>query len=137
MTYGSVRHSRRVEASADDVWAVAGDPSRLGEWFPGVVSCEVEGTHRRVTLASGLTLPEDILVHDHVQRRFQYSITAPLFRFHRSTLDVMDLGDGTCVVSYAADVDPRTMALVIAGAAAAGLDEVARLAQSRPSEGAT
>ncbi len=129
MTFGSVRHSRRVRASADTVWELAGDPSRLHEWFPGVVDCHVDGDRRTITLASGLSLPEQILVHDHVQRRFQYSITAPLFRFHRGTLDVIDLGDDTCLVTYAADADPRTMALVIAGAAAAGLDELARLTE--------
>lgn len=129
MTFGSVRHSRRVRASADTVWELAGDPSRLQEWFPGVVDCQVDGDRRTITLASGLSLPEQILVHDHVQRRFQYSITAPLFRFHRGTLDVIDLGDDTCLVTYAADADPRTMALVIAGAAATGLDELARLTE--------
>jgi carbon monoxide dehydrogenase subunit G len=129
MTFGSVRHSRRIHATADVVWAVAGDPTRLGDWFPGVVGCEVERDRRTITLATGLSLPEQILVHDPGQRRFQYTITAPFFAFHRGTLDVMDLGDGSCVVSYAADADPRTMALVIAGAAAAGLDELARLTE--------
>lgn len=129
MSFGSVRHSRRIAASADTVWALAGDPARLHEWFPGVVNCHVEGNHRTIELASGLSLPEEILVHDHGMRRFQYRITAPLFSFHRGTLDVVDLDDGTCVVSYASDVDPRTMALVIAGAAAAGLDELARLTE--------
>jgi hypothetical protein len=49
---------------------------------------------------------------------------------HRSTLDVLDLGDGTCVVVYAADADPRTMALVIAGAAAGALDELKRMMEA-------
>jgi hypothetical protein len=134
MSFGSVRHSRRIHASADDVWALAGDPARLHEWFPGVVDCEVAGNQRTITLASGLTLPEEILVHDHVMRRFQYRITTPFFTFHRGTLDVIDLGDDTCVVVYAADADPRTMALVIAGAAAAGLDELARQIETRANE---
>jgi len=130
MTFGSVRHSRRIAAPADRVWALAGDPARLHEWFPGIVTCVVEGASRTITLASGLTLPEEILVHDDVSRRFQYRVTTEFFRYHRGTLDVVDLGDGTCLVSYAVDADPRTMALVIAGAAAAGLDALAALMET-------
>lgn len=126
MTFGSVRHSRVIAAPAQQVWELAGDPRRLGEWFPGIVRCEVDGTKRTVQLPTGITLPEDILVHDHVARRFQYRITSDFFRYHLSTLDVIDLPDGTCLVSYATEADPRTMALVIAGAASAGMDELAR-----------
>ena len=135
MTFGSVRHSRRIAATADRVWALAGDPARLHEWFPGIVTCVVEGTSRTIGLASGLTLPEEILVHDDVSRRFQYRVTSEFFRYHRGTLDVVDLGDGTCLVSYAVDADPRAMALVIAGAAAAGLDALAGLVECPSDEG--
>ena len=135
MTFGSVRHARRVRASADTVWSLAGDPTRLHEWFPGVVACQVEGRERIITLASGLSLPEEILVHDDVSRRFQYRVTSEFFRYHRGTLDVVDLGDGTCLVSYAVDADPRAMALVIAGAAAAGLDVLAGLVECPSDEG--
>jgi len=38
-------------------------------------------------------------------------------REHLSTLDVIDLGDGTSLAVYAADAIPSTMALIIAGAA--------------------
>lgn len=134
MTFGSVRHSRRIHASADRVWALVGDPARLHDWWPGIVACTVNGVERVITLASGITMPEEILVHDAVQHRFQYRITAPLFTFHRGTIDVIDLDDGTCVMVYAVDADPRTMALVIAGAGAAGLDEVARLVENELAE---
>ena len=50
-------------------------------------------------------------------RRFQYRITGPLVREHVSTIDVIDLGDGTSLVVYGIDADPNTMALVIGGAA--------------------
>lgn len=119
-----------MAAAAHDVWAVVGDPARVHEWFPGIVRCEVQGDRRTVHLATGLVFPEQILVHDDVARRFQYRITTDFFAYHRSTLDVIDLGDGTSLVSYAADADPRTMALVIAGAAAAGLDDLARRFES-------
>jgi uncharacterized protein YndB with AHSA1/START domain len=126
MTLGSVRHAVRIHRPADEVWHLAGDPARLHEWFPGITSCTVEGTTRTVTTGTGLALHEEILVHDPVQRRFQYRITAPVVREHRGTLDVIDLGDGTSLVVYATDADPRTMALTIGGGTGGALEELRR-----------
>ena len=121
---GSVRRHVRIARPPDEVWARIGDPSRIQEWFPGIVSSTVDGTTRVITMASGLPMPEEILTHDDVQHRFQYRITAPMFNEHLSTLDVLDLGDGTTVVVYAADASPSTMALVIAGAAGNALEHL-------------
>ena len=129
VTLASIRHERRIAAPAEVVWALAGDPTRLAEWFPGIVGCVVEGRSRTITLASGLSMPEELLVIDDVNRRFVYAITAPLFTSHRGTIDVVDLGDGTCLALYGTEADPRTMALVIAGAAAEGLDRLAELTE--------
>lgn len=123
---GSVRHHIRIDRPAADVWALAGDPTRIHEWFPGIVDCTVEGNVRVITSGTGMPMPEEILVNDHVQRRFQYRITAPLFAYHRGTIDVIDLGDETSLVVYSTDADPRTMALVISGGAAGALDELKR-----------
>jgi Polyketide cyclase / dehydrase and lipid transport len=126
MTFGAIRHHIRINRSAAEVWAIAGDPTRLHEWFPGITACQVDGIQRTITLGSGLTLPEEILVNDSVQRRFQYRITAPMFVFHRGTIDVIDLDDGTCVAVYTTEADPRTMALSISGGTAGALDELKR-----------
>lgn len=126
MAFGSVRHHVHIHRDADTVWALAGDPARLAEWFPGITACTVEGCARTITLGTGMVLPEEILVCDAGRRRFQYRITAPMFTFHRGTIDVLDVGDGTTVVSYATDADPRTMALTIAGGTAGALDELKR-----------
>ncbi|WP_116995566.1 SRPBCC family protein [Desertimonas flava] len=126
MTFGSVRHHVRIGRPAADVWALVGDPARLHEWFPGIDECVVEGTCRKVTLGSGLRLTEEITVADAIRRRFQYRITEAMFTYHRGTIDVLDLDDGTCVVSYATDADPRTMALTIGGGTAAALAELKR-----------
>jgi len=123
---GSIRHEIRIDRPAADVWELAGDPSRLDEWFPGIVACEVDGNTRVITMGSGLPMPEEILVRDDNQHRFQYRITAPMFTHHRGTIDVIDLGDDTCLVTYQTDADPRTMALVIAGGTAGALDELKR-----------
>jgi hypothetical protein len=121
---GSVRRKVRIARSPADVWAIVGDPARIQEWFPGIVASEVEGTTRVITTGAGLPMPEEIVTHDDIQHRFQYRITAPLFREHLSTLDVLDLGDGTSVVVYSADANPSTMALVIAGAAGNALENL-------------
>lgn len=124
MPLGSLRHSVVIGVPAERVWALAGDPARLHEWFPGVTGCEVVGTSRTIHLASGLSLPEEILVHDDAQRRFQYRITAPMFNYHRSTLDIVAIDANSCLAMYSIDCDPRTMALIIAGGAADALLEL-------------
>jgi hypothetical protein len=107
-----------------DVWAIVGDPGRIQEWFPGIESSTVDGTTRVIVTGSGLPMPEEILTNDPLQRRFQYRITAAMFREHLSTLDVLDLGDGTSLVVYSADANPSAMALVIAGAAGNALEHL-------------
>ncbi len=118
----TVRHHVVIAADADAAWRLLGDSARLAEWFPGVLACTIEGTTRTVTLASGLRLPEELITVDPIQRRLQYAVRLPVIRSHLSTLDVLDLDDGRCCCVYGADADPAVMALVIAGAAAEGLD---------------
>jgi hypothetical protein len=124
VTRGSVRREVRIGRPAEEVWALVGDPARVHEWFTGIVSSVVEGGTRTVTTGRGIPMPEQLLTVDDIQRRFQYRIVAPIVREHVSTLDVHDLGDGTCLVVYAADADPSTMALVIAGAAGSALEQL-------------
>ena len=88
------------------------------------MSCTVEGDQRVVETRSGLPMPEQLLTVDHALRRFQYRITAPLFVEHTSTIDVHDLGDGTCLTVYSVDAEPAVLALVISGAARAALDHL-------------
>ena len=130
MTLGTARYHIRINRPAETVWELAGDPTRLHEWFPGVASCEVTGTARVIVLDSGLPMPEEILIKDDTLRRFQYRVTAPMFAFHRGGIDVIDLGDETCLVVYSTDADPRTMALTIGAATAGALDELQRVMES-------
>ena len=121
---GSVRREVRIDRPASDVWAWIGDAGRIAEWFPGIDSAIVEGTTRTIVTGAGLPMPEEIVTNDPLQRRFQYRITAPMFREHLSTIDVVDLGDGTCLAIYGCDAIPSTMALVIAGAAGDALEHL-------------
>src|SRR6267378_117019 len=97
---GTVRHEIRIDRPAEVVWGLAGAADRLHEWFPGITACTVDGTSRVIITGAGIPMPEEILVNDGRQRRFQYRITAPLFVHHRGTIDVIDLGDDTCLVVY-------------------------------------
>ncbi|HEY0518582.1 MAG TPA: SRPBCC family protein [Ilumatobacteraceae bacterium] len=136
MTLGSIRHEIRIHRPAAIVWDLAGDAARLHEWFPGITSCQVDGTTRVIVLGSGIPMPEEILVVDNTQLRFQYRITAGVFVFHRGTIDVIDLGDDTCLVVYSTEADPRAMALTIGGGTAGALDELKRQMESSQYEGA-
>lgn len=122
-----MRHQTRLVCSPDLVWELVGDPTRLIEWFPGISSCVIRGTERVVTMGSGLAMPEQILTVDDALRRMQYRITAPLFREHLGTIDVHDLDDGTTLVVYSTDAEPAVLALVIGGAARAGLARLPEL----------
>jgi carbon monoxide dehydrogenase subunit G len=122
----TVRRHVRIARPAAEVWEVVGRPDLLATWFPGIDDCIVDGDTRTITLGTGMILTEQILTNDPVQRRFQYALSGGLFRDHRATLDVIDLDDGTCLVVYATDADPSTMALVLGGAQGGALEELRR-----------
>jgi carbon monoxide dehydrogenase subunit G len=123
---GTVRRQVRIARSADDVWAVVGDPATIPRWFPGIVDAEVDGNTRTITTASGISMPEEIITNDAIQRRFQYRITAGFVQSHLGTIDVFDLGDGSSLVAYATDCEPDAMALIIGGATSDALAELKR-----------
>jgi len=127
----SIRREVRIRRSADELWEWVGDPTRLAEWWPGITACVVDGDSRTITMGSGLPMPEKLLTIDRLQRRFQYRITAPIFREHTSTIDVHDLGDGTSLVVYSVDAEPSTMALVIGGAAGNALQHLRSLLEGK------
>jgi uncharacterized protein YndB with AHSA1/START domain len=137
VTRGSVRRAVRIARPAAEVWEAIGDPARIPEWFPGIVAASVEdtpeGRRRVVTTGMGIPIPEEIVTDDQLARRFQYRIVGPMVREHLSTLDVHDLGDGTSLAVYAADAEPSTMALIIAGAAGSALGQLRDRLEAAPS----
>ena len=126
----TLRREIRIHRSADEVWTVAGRPELLHLWFPGIVGCTVDGNVRTITTGTGATMAEDIVTNDALQHRFQYRISAPMFRSHLATLDVIDIGDGTCMAVYSTDAEPAVMALVIGGATFDALIELKRQLES-------
>lgn len=116
MARASERRTVRINQPPEKVWAVVGDAARLHEWWPGVISSDLDGDTRTVVTGSGITLPEQVITRDDLQRRFQYRVQSPIIHDHLGTIDVLALGDDTTLVVYSTDADPATMALVIAGA---------------------
>ena len=115
-----------IDANADTVWSLVGEPGRLHDWFP-TTSTKLEGSKRWITLASGITFEEDIVTLDHDLRRFQYRIVNnPIITQHLGTVDVIPDGDDRCVVIYSTDMEPEVLALPIAGAAGVGLETLKR-----------
>src|ERR1700677_2485933 len=130
----SLRHERRIAAEADVVWSVITRPESIVEWFPGVESCVVEGNLRTITLVTGMELPEEILTNDAIQRRFDYRITSPLFRFHFASIDVIELGKHDTLCVYSTTAEPDTLALLIAGGTLGALEQIRRIAEERAKE---
>ena len=130
----SIRRELRIDRNAAQVWPLIGDPGRIHEWFPGIVSCTVEttedGVSRTVTLATGIPLVEHIITNDPIAHRFQYRIAGGVFKEHLGTVDVIDLGDGTCLGVYSTDAVPDVMALVIGGATGTALENIKALAET-------
>lgn len=129
----SIRRELRIDRPAHLVWPLIGDPGRIKEWFPGMVDCTVEqtedGVSRTVTLGTGMTLVERVVTNDPIARRFQYRITGGVFTEHLGTVDVIDLGDDTCLGVYSTDAVPDVMALVIGGATGDALRNIRDLVE--------
>ena len=127
----SVRRQVIINRTADDVYAVIGDPVTIADWFPGMVSATVDGTTRVITTESGLPMAEEIVTNDAIQRRFQYRLAPGFIQDHLGTIDVFDLHDGRSLVSYSTDCEPAALALMIGGATGNALKELKRQLEQR------
>ena len=123
----TTRYEQRIAAPAAVVWEVVRRPESIPDWFPGVVSAQMDGKIRTITLRSGLQMPEEILTVDSQLRRFQYRITSPIYRMHLGTIDVIALSDTESLCVYSTTAEPDIMALVVGGGTYRALGEIARL----------
>jgi hypothetical protein len=126
----SLRHERRIAADANTVWEVVRRPESIPQWFPGIVSCTVEGDLRVITTATGLEIPEEILSIDDALRHFAYRITAAPYTFHLGVIDVIEIATNDSLCVYSTTALPDTLALLIAGGTVGALDQIQRLAES-------
>ena len=122
----SLRHERRIAAPADVVWDVIRRPEDIVKWFPGITAVSVDAMTRVITTATGLEMPERIMAIDDTLRRFAYTITASLYRFHLGTIDVFEIGPSDSLCVYSTTAEPDLLCLVVAGASAAALEEIER-----------
>ncbi len=85
-----------VDAPPDVVWAYIGDPTKVPEWYPKYVSCEVEGDSRILRAADGAVLYETLLERNEPMRFYSYSVVsgAPV-RTHLASFQVTAEGTGS------------------------------------------
>ncbi|MGH2947785.1 MAG: SRPBCC family protein [Solirubrobacteraceae bacterium] len=103
-----VSESIMIEADADEVWELAGDPARIAEWVPSLSSATAEGDQRTCTLEQGGELVERIVERSDEGRFYEYEIVdAPLpLRSYRSRLAVEE-HDGHAHVDWVAEFEPQ------------------------------
>ncbi len=131
--FGSLRNDVRIHRPADVVWAVIADVGRVADWFPSFQSSRLSGTQRIVVTRNGVSLVENVLRVDHEQRRFQYSVVPNgAIREHRATVDVIDLGDETCLVTYSTDMVPAVLVLALGGGIAEALETLREQLEAAP-----
>ena len=123
----SLRYDVRISRSADDVWAVITDSTRMTEWFDGIEAVHVgEGT-RSLDLAVGITITECIVTNDPELRRFQYAIIEGLpDAAHLGTIDVLEDGPDASRVVYGTDV-ADALAPIVGPTTEAGLKNLKQL----------
>jgi hypothetical protein len=130
----SLRHERRINANVERVWDVVRRPESIPDWFPGIVSCSVQGNIRVITTATGLEMPEEILTVDNLLHRFAYRITSDLYQFHLGVIDVIGIAEGDSLCIYSTTAEPDALALIIAGGTAGALDEIKRQCEAGQGE---
>lgn len=103
-----VHQETTIQARAERVWGLAGDPGRIAEWLPTLATSELEGDIRRCTLVDGGELRERILEHSDTERAYSYEITdSPLpVRAYRSRLSIEAQDDHSHVV-WEVDFEPE------------------------------
>jgi hypothetical protein len=94
-------------APADAIWQVVGDFGAACRYLAGVVNCTVEGEGagalRTLTYADGGTIVERLEALDHVAHRLSYALLSDTpFRNCLTTMELRDLGQGQCEVTWAA-----------------------------------
>ncbi len=107
-----------IHAPAEEVWALAGDPGRIGEWVPALAGSTVQDDYRACTTQEGAKIVERILDHSDEGHYYVYEIaSSPLpLRSYRSWLAVDGHGDHSHVTwgaefeAESADLEPELAA---------------------------
>ncbi len=117
---------RRCDRPAGDAWALVGDPGAPRR----VVPRHRRGHRRRRQPGHHHALRPPDARRDRHLRPDPAPVPVPAHRARRRRAPQLDRrlrpGPGTCLVSYACDADPATMALIIGGATGSALEHLQR-----------
>jgi carbon monoxide dehydrogenase subunit G len=94
---GKARAEIDIDRPAAEVWAVAGDFGGIGNWMPGIDSCQVDGDDR-VLKMGGMEIIERLERRDEEERELVYGIVGgvPVIN-HKATVTVTPRGTGSHV----------------------------------------
>ncbi len=110
----SLALSQKLNASADDVWALVGGFGGVAEFHAATSGCDLEegGSVRRLHIAdSPGQLVERLLHFDDAARTYSYTIidvvdfAVPFTNYH-STIQVVPDADGGCTVTWEGSGEP-------------------------------
>jgi mxaD protein len=137
----SVSKEGSVPMAAADLWKKVGDFNGLNTWHPAIAKSEVVkgnnnevGAHRKLTLADGAVILEELAARDDATMTLTYTILeSPLpVTDYRSTIAVTADGDGKSKITWsstfkpAAGTEPAKAQEIIGGVYQAGLDNLAK-----------
>lgn len=115
---------------ATNVWSLVGDPSRISDWHPAIVSSPMVGDRRTCTFPDGATIVERISARDDLGMKYTYTILegAVPMRDYVSTIEVIPVDDRSCKLQWSGTFEPlgpeADVSAFVAGVYEAGLDSV-------------
>jgi len=120
-----VSHDISIARTPDEVWAVLGQFGGLDTWMNGVESCVVDGTHRTVGLAGGMTAEEDEVSRDDTGRTYSYTVDGSAMGITTwlATVSVVAEGEGS-KATWALEMEPGDLAETIGGVYAGALEQL-------------
>lgn len=129
-----VSMSTALPASPDEVWKKVGGFGALHTWHPAVQSSEVEGRTRRLHLAGGTELVEELVDSDEAGHSYTYRIidAGPLpVEGYESTIRVEGGKNGGSTLTWSSRFepvgDPMAARSAIEGIYQAGFDNIGKL----------
>ena len=120
-----------MNASADAVWNIVGNPAEISAWHPAIKESKAtnNGKSRTCVLEHGDVITESILDHDPARRSYRYAIDGgPLpVADYVSTITVEPVGEQCRVLwsaSFISQVDSKETEEMVKGIYEQGLNAV-------------
>lgn len=136
----SVSKETTLPIAPAELWAKVGDFNGLNTWHPAIAKSEIVsginnevGAHRKLTLADGAVIVEELAARDDAGMRMTYTIVeAPLpVTDYRSMLSVSPAGEGSKLTwsstfKAAAGTEPAKASEIIGGIYQAGINNLTK-----------